>query len=342
VQAVAGSRQVERTKGEPGRLLVPIGVALTLVGVVGDLLVRALAPAAHANDPLLALRLSGTGPWHIVLFAGIVVTTLGAIRWATRLESEFGHLLGAVMSLLLVTATVLGVWSMWQARNEPATTSDAGARSAAAIAAAGPGGVSTDLGHAPAGSVDGIADGVTGAEGQSFTGHVHGTPGAVTPAEAKILAQQLAAAKRATARYRDIAKAKADGYIQVTQFIPGLGLHMANLGISNKVFDPAKPQVLLYQPRANGSLQLVGVAYSIAHTGPNDEQPAGFAGNSDAWHFHRNLCFLPGGTVTITPTRADCRSRRGYFQAKTAWLLHAWIWKTNPDGVFTESNPRVF
>jgi len=157
-----------------------------------------------------------------------------------------------------------------------------------------------------------------------------------------MLARQLAEAKRATARYRDVAKARADGYIQVTQFIPGLGLHMANLGISNKVFDPAHPQVLLYQPDAAGRLKLVGVAYSIAHTGPGDEQPAGFAGNADVWHYHQNLCFLPAGTVTITPTLADCRSRHGYFQAKTAWLLHAWIWKTNPGGVFTEYNPKVF
>jgi len=339
VQAVAETRSRTKSSVEPGRLLVPVGVALTLIGVVGDLAVRALAPAAHANDPLLSLRLSGTGPWHLILFAGIIVATLGAIRWATRLESEFGHLLSALMSLLLVTATVLGAWSGWQMRNEPSTAT---AASSAAIAAAGPGGVSADLGHAPASSVDGIAEGVTGAEGQSFTGHVHGTPGAVTPAEAKVLAGQLAEAKRATARYRSLAKAKADGYIQVTQFIPGLGLHMANLGISNKVFDPAKPQVLLYQPNASGKLKLVGVAYSIAHTGQSDEQPAGFAGGSDVWHFHRNLCFLPGGSVTITPTLADCKSRHGYFQAKTAWLLHAWIWKTNPDGVFTESNPRVF
>src|SRR5204863_5921218 len=112
--------------------------------------------------------LSGTSPWHLILFTGIVVTTLGAIRWATRLESEFGHLLGAAMWLLLVAATALGVWSGWQARTEP--TAARGARtSSAAIAAAGPGGVSADIGHvhAPAGSVDGSADGVTGAEGQS-------------------------------------------------------------------------------------------------------------------------------------------------------------------------------
>ena len=90
------------------------------------------------------------------------------------------------------------------------------------------------------------------------------------------------------------------------------------------------------------ALVLVGVAYTIAHTGPDDPQPAGFAGNADAWHYHQDLCFLPTGSVTITPSAQPCRARGGYFQAKTAWLLHAWIWKTNPDGLFTESNPSVF
>jgi len=350
VQAVVGTRAGARSRLEAGRWLVPAGAALTLVGVVGDLVVRTLAPAQHLNDPLLVLSFHGTDPWHLVSFAGLFVTTLGAVRWASRLGTELGNLLGAVMALLLAAASILGVWSGWQARTGQGTVAAAPsaasvAAAAARIAAAGPSGVAVDIGSTGAGSVDGVGDlltGSTGAEGGSILGHVHGTPGTVSPEQAQILDRQLSAAMKATVRYRSIEAARKDGYIQVTQFIPGLGLHMANLDISNKVFDPAHPQVLLYQPKANGSLALVGVAYSIAHTGPGDQQPVGFAGNADVWHFHQNLCFLPTGSVTITPDRAACRSRRGYFQANTAWLLHAWIWKTNPDGVFTEYNPRVF
>ena len=77
------------------------------------------------------------------------------------------------------------------------------------------------------------------------------------------------------------------------------------------------------------------MAYSIKHT--SDTPPEGFAGGSDVWHFHRNLCFV-SGVVTVTPDRSDCP---GFFQARTAWLLHAWIWAHNPRGVFTEYNPRV-
>ncbi len=322
---------------EAGKLLVPVGITVTLIGVIGDLVAHTLAPLAHQHEELIVLSARGNNPWHLLLFAGIVVSAVGAIRWANHLGSDWGNLLGAAMVLMLVAAVGLGAWAGWQARTPSVVlASSGGARAAGAhVHAAVPVGVAAN-------ALAGEGETVSGVEGASITGHAHGTPGAVSPQESQILSRQIAEAKSATARYRSVAAAKADGYFQVTQFIPGLGLHLANLGISNRIFDPARPQVLLYQPDRNGTLVLVGVAYSIAHTGPDDPQPAGFAGNTDAWHYHQDLCFLPTGSVTITPSAQPCRERGGYFQAKTAWLLHAWIWKTNPNGLFTESNPSVF
>jgi hypothetical protein len=151
----------------------------------------------------------------------------------------------------------------------------------------------------------------------------------------------LAQAKQATAKYRDIAAARADGYIQVTQFVPGLGLHMAKVASAlTGTFDYAHPNILLYQPTSSGGLDLVGVAYSVPHRGP--DSPEGFPGGQDVWHYHTNLCFLADGSVTIAPDRDACKAHGGYFQSQTPWLLHAWIWKTNPAGVFTEYNADVF
>jgi hypothetical protein len=107
-----------------------------------------------------------------------------------------------------------------------------------------------------------------------------------------------------------------------------------NLGIPSFVFDPARPQLLLYQP-VDGRMVLTGVAYTYSHV--SETPPDGFAGGSDVWHYHRNLCFT-SGLVTVTASKAECP---GVFQAQTSWLLHAWIWKQNPRGVFTEYNPRV-
>jgi hypothetical protein len=334
VDAVMGA-VASPVRREAGKLLVPIGITVTLIGVIGDLVAHTLDPLAHQHEELVVLSARGNNPWHLLLFAGILVTAVGAIRWANHLGSDWGNLLGAVMVLLLVATLGMGGWAGWQARTPSVALASGGGTGAAGahVHAAVPDSVAANALAGETGS---------GAEGASITGHVHGTPGSVSPQESQILSRQIAEAKSATAKYRSLAVAKADGYFQVTQFIPGLGLHLANLGISNRIFDPARPQVLLYEPDRSGTLVLVGVAYSIAHTGPDDPQPVGFAGNADAWHYHQDLCFLPTGSVTITPSAQPCKARGGYFQAKTAWLLHAWIWKANPDGLFTESNPSVF
>lgn len=59
------------------------------------------------------------------------------------------------------------------------------------------------------------------------------------------------------------------------------------------------------------------------------------------WHFHRDLCFKPDGTVTITVTDGPCQAMGGVFLRETGWLLHAWLWKPNPRGLFEEWNPAV-
>ncbi len=301
-----------------GAALIPAGIVLMLVGLAGDLLVTTLEPAS-ANDGRL-ISFSHPNLWHLVMFAGVVVTAVGGIRWASRQRSELAALVGGLITLLLVATVALGGWAAMRKTNEPAAD-----RGILPVVAPG-------IHHHGAT--------VTGEGDSAFGEHVHGTPGPVTAAQRVVLDWQLAEAKTATTRYKDIDAAKADGYIQVTQFIPGLGLHMANLRIPTSTFDPAKPQVLLYEPDAKGNLRLVGVAYEFLHT--NDTPPAGFAGGSDVWHYHTNLCFQKGGSVTIARDDVACKAVGGLvFQRQTSWLLHAWIWKTNPDGVFTEVNPRV-
>jgi hypothetical protein len=312
-----------------GAALIPAGVVLTLVGLAGDLLAHTLDPAAHANEDLISF--SSINPWRLVLFAGILLTAAGGIRWAVRQRSEWGGLLGGLMTLLLVATVALGGWAGVRSKDEPVASSAPGANRIVVPAVVH----HHDASHHQGGAVAGEG------EGQSAFGeHSHGKPGPVTAAQQVVLHRQLTAAKAASRKYRDIDAARAAGYYQVTQFIPGLGLHLANLSIPNTTFDPARPQILLYQPDAKGGMRLVGVAYQYLHT--NDTPPAGFAGGSDVWHYHTNLCFQRGGSVTIAGDEASCRAVGGLvFQKQTAWLLHAWIWKANPDGVFTEVNPKV-
>jgi hypothetical protein len=323
VQETIGPRPTRFRRLAPlGAALIPAGVILSLVGLVGDLLATTLAPAAKRNEELISF--SSINPWHLILFAGILLTGAGGIRWAVRQRSEWGGLLGALIALLLVAATALGGWAAVRTPDEPAPRANAPVAPAAVVHH-----------HHNGGAVAGEGEG-----GAVFGEHSHGKPGPVTAAQRVVLNRQLAAAKSATAKYRDIAVARADGYFQVTQFIPGLGLHMVNLGIPNTTFDPARPQILLYQPQSNGDMRLVGVAYQFQHT--NETPPAGFAGGSDVWHYHNDLCFQKGGSVTIAKDDASCKAVGGIaFQQQTSWLLHAWIWSPHPSGVFTEYNPVI-
>ena len=127
--------------------------------------------------------------------------------------------------------------------------------------------------------------------------------------------QQLAQARRGTAKYHDIAQAEADGYVSINIYEGGEGLHYVNFGLVDGIFDPEHPEVLLYAPVPHENrMALVAVEYVVPtslSTGP----PAGFAGDADVW--------------------------RENSEGLGLWELNAWIWLNNSDGIFAFKNARV-
>jgi hypothetical protein len=125
--------------------------------------------------------------------------------------------------------------------------------------------------------------------------------------------QELAAARRATAKYHDLAQAEADGYVSIDLYESGEGFHWVNVSLIDGIFDPAHPEILLYAPvPGEARLQLVAVEYVVPLSEP---RPAGFTGSADKW-------------------REDA-------EEFSLWELTAWIWEHNPKGVFEYLNPRV-
>jgi hypothetical protein len=129
---------------------------------------------------------------------------------------------------------------------------------------------------------------------------------------------ELAALRNATATFHDITKAAAAGYTtpvtgcMSNPGVGGMGFHYADLSRFDAVVEPMRPEILVYAPKPNGELQLVAVEYAVplaAWTAP--EPPSAF-GQS----FHVNTTF-------------------------GLWVLHAWVWQPNPDGIFTDWNPRI-
>jgi hypothetical protein len=98
-----------------------------------------------------------------------------------------------------------------------------------------------------------------------------------------------------------------------TTGVGGMGYHYANVDLIDGVAEALAPEILLYEPDRNGRLRLVGVEYIIPFSFvPDDATPPSLNGVA----FHQNYTF-------------------------GLWALHAWVWKHNPDGVFSDWNPSV-
>jgi hypothetical protein len=85
--------------------------------------------------------------------------------------------------------------------------------------------------------------------------------------------------------------------------------------------DPLRPEVLVYEPRENGSMILVALEYVVPLALWTEADPPVLFGQS----FHEN--------TQIT---------EAYPEAKPAWILHLWIGTHNPNGMFADWNPAVF
>ncbi len=131
-------------------------------------------------------------------------------------------------------------------------------------------------------------------------------------------ADPIATIRRATARYHDLDAALADGFV----FLHGcetrpdegpageLYVHFERL--LDGVIDPASPDALLYEPRANGKPKLLGVELAVPYPLWTASQPPTFMGAE----------FQPEDEFGV-------------------WGLHVWAWTNNPEGMFAESNPEI-
>lgn len=127
--------------------------------------------------------------------------------------------------------------------------------------------------------------------------------------------QELAQARRATARYHDIEQAEADGYVSFELYESGEGFHYIKFSLLDATFDPTQPEMLLYSPvPGENRLELAGVEYLVPMA-LSPEAPVGFAGDADVW--------------------------RNDMEGFGLWELNCWLWLHNPEGVFADRNPRV-
>jgi hypothetical protein len=128
--------------------------------------------------------------------------------------------------------------------------------------------------------------------------------------------------RKATAKYRDINVALADGYAPGTPCVSGpnsgaMGVHLINGALLGKEVNAEAPEALIYEPLANGSMRLVGVEIITFASDWVNEVPV----------LDGHLLHYVGA-----PNR---------YGIPAFYEIHVWAWRNNPDGTFADWNPKV-
>lgn len=179
------------------------------------------------------------------------------------------------------------------------------------------------------------------------------TPSAADSARGAAL---LESARRATAQYASIDKARAAGYRVSGQVMQGMAemrgkgvLHATNIAnalLNRSSFDPARPTALLYQPGPDGEFRLLGVMYTMPITATLDQLDAAVPLSLANWHQHINTCRparqrgkdasrLDMKQALRHLTRAECEAAGGVFMEEgRQWMVHVNAMAADPADVW--------
>ncbi len=134
------------------------------------------------------------------------------------------------------------------------------------------------------------------------------------------LRAELALLERATIGFNSYDVARAAGWNAVISDCVespagGMGYHVANMdALDGSPFELSllQPEVLLYAPLADGSMEFLGVEYIVPYTPANASNPPEILGQKLQYNPHLEI-----------------------------WALHVWTERHNPLGVFAPFNPDV-
>jgi hypothetical protein len=145
----------------------------------------------------------------------------------------------------------------------------------------------------------------------------HGSHAGVNNGELTVAQRQgVAQVRNETTRFHDIQAAKDAGYTK--QYPAGCAespagaqaFHYLNESLVDGTVDLLQPELLMYEPQPNGTLQLIGVDYVVPLTA--SATPPTLLG----------VPFLRNEPLGV-------------------WALHIWSARPNPSGMFAAWNPKV-
>ena len=132
--------------------------------------------------------------------------------------------------------------------------------------------------------------------------------------------------RESTERFKDVSVAEAEGYALQFGCVSGpdsgaMGLHFVNGAlVSRGELDPTHPQIVIYEPTANGGLKLIGADFLL------------FA---DAWDKKNQ------GPPELMGQLFHYFESPNRFGLPAFYTLHVWAWKDNPNGAFVNWHPNV-
>jgi hypothetical protein len=153
-------------------------------------------------------------------------------------------------------------------------------------------------------------------------------------AQGKAMTPELESVRKLLDKYNDPIAAVRDGFYSSLGCISypngavdgamkypkgAMGVHFINMGNVGPKLDPAKPQVLIYEP-VGDKLKLVAAEWFM---------PTQLAGGTAPAIFGQTLGGPMEGHQPVMPAELH------------HYDLHVWLWKTNPEGVFSPTNPAV-
>lgn len=330
-----------------------MSIAAIVVGAVCQLAGLSVDALLHARDSSLAERegvLSLTNPGHLLFAGGLTLVVLGASA-LLLVQRSGGSPRGARARLV---AAIPSAFVLLLAGGAFAITASTGGlnghehvEAVAVVGGGAPGHTHEDAlaaAGAPQGHPGEHVAASTPTVNRDTTNHSHGSEVPVSWEQLQAANSILATARDATAKYQDVAVARADGYVQVTQVVPGLGAHFVNAPLlASGRFDPEHPSILLYDQRADGSWEFVGVSWTSPKRFGNDTPPESAFGPLATWHYHTGLCFgaRAGSPIVSASDATACRSAGGVWSRETPWMVHAWIFRASPEGVFSHENSTI-
>lgn len=147
--------------------------------------------------------------------------------------------------------------------------------------------------------------------------------GAAAESKAPVLTPELERVRDQLAKYKDPVVAVRDGYFSTLGCVHyksgAMGVHFLNPALISPNPDPAKPQLLVYEPKGD-KLELVAAEWLIPLSTGIDKRPTLFGRPFD------------GPMEGHEPLMA---------KEFHHYDLHVWLFRENPKGMFAATNPNV-